>query len=74
MKKRLSVPDSGTHIFYNGCRVYILSSGVVGTVLKFENSEYLVMFMNRKGVIETKWFKPAALVEQPSLPFEDVPF
>ncbi len=74
MKKKRNTPESGTRVFSNGCRVYISSANIVGTVLDFENSEYLVRFMNRGGVLETKYFKESALIEQHSLPFEEIPF
>lgn len=74
MKKRNNVPDSGTRMFSNGCRVLITASQLVGTVLDFENSLYLVRYMNQKGILETKYFEESALVEQHSLPFEEVPF
>ena len=75
MKNKQHAPESGTQLFRNGCRVFISPSSIVGTVLDFENSEYLVRFMNRRGILETKYFKAESLVEQISLPFDEgVPF
>lgn len=74
MRKAKNIPDSGTRLFANGCRVYIPSSNLVGTVLDFENEEYLVRFMNKRGILETSYFKEVLLIEQPSLPFEELPF
>lgn len=73
MRKR-NIPDSGIRKFPNGCRVHIPSLQSVGTVLDFEHSEYLVRFMNTRGILETKFFQETALIEQPILPFEEVPF
>lgn len=76
MRKRQQqkAPDSGTRVFLNGCRVYIPSTQSVGTVLEFEDSKYLVRFMNHGGILETKFFKEESLIEQPVLPFEGLPF
>lgn len=73
-RKRQNAPESGTRIFSNGCRVYIPSIQSVGTVLDFENTKYLVRFMNQRGILETKFFKAESLTEQPTLPFEELPF
>lgn len=73
-KKKQNAPESGTRIFQNGCRVYIPSIQAVGTVLEFENTKYLVRYMNQGGVLETKFFKEESLEEQPMLPFEELPF
>lgn len=73
-KHRQNAPDSGTRLFPNGCRVYILSNQSVGTVLDFENTKYLVRYMNHRGILETKFFKEDVLMEQPLLPFEELPF
>lgn len=74
MKKKQNAPESGIRKFPNGCRVHIPAVQSVGTVLDFERSEYLVRFMNHKGVLETKFFQEASLIEQPILPFEEIPF
>lgn len=70
-----NTPDSGTQPrFPNGTRVHIPSVQSVGTVLEWENTKYLVRFMNQKGILETKFFHEDSLFEQPALPFEELPF